>query len=333
VTEAILGAIVPSHRPGDNDETETRLRSEAERGRLVLERSPELVVLLDEEGRVLAASRRARATLDGLAEGDPLPIGVAEAEGATRVQIEVDGRTETLLYVGQPAARAAYEELRAGFTAAVSHELRTPLARVLALLDTALLPRQDPTELVAQARSEVEQIGELIDDVLFLSELETGRTVVALSSTRALPVVRETLAEMSESALRAGMTLSAVGDEDAELPLRPRMVRVVAENLARNALRYAGDGATFTLTVRPGELRAEDDGVGVSEEEVPRLFERFYRTDRARSSRGTGLGLAIVKHIVTSADGTVEADGGPGRGLSIVCRFPPSPDRHQTFTS
>ena len=325
---------MPLNRRGDtDDENEARLRSDAERGRLVLERSPELVVLLDEEGRVLAASRRARATLEGLAEGVHLPAGVADADGTTRVQVEVDGRTETLLYLGQPATRAAYEELRAGFTAAVSHELRTPLARVLALLDTAMLPGQDPTELVHQARSEVEQIGELIDDVLFLSELETGRTVVALTSTRALPVVREALAELSESAIRAGMTLKAEGDTDAELPLRPRMLRVVAENLARNALRYAGDGATFTLTVRPGELRAEDDGVGVSEEELPRLFERFYRTDRARSSRGTGLGLAIVKHIVTSAAGRVEAEGGPGRGLSIVCRFPRSPDRHQTFTS
>ena len=128
------------------------------------------------------------------------------------------------------------------------------------------------------------------------------------------------------------MTLRVEGDEGAELPLRPRMLRVVVENLARNSLRYAGDGATFTLTVRDGELRAADDGAGVSEDEIPRLFERFYRADRARSSRGTGLGLAIVKHIVTSAEGTVEAHGGLGRGLAIACRFPRSPDRHQTFT-
>ena len=69
-------------------------------------------------------------------------------------------------------------------------------------------------------------------------------------------------------------------------------------------------------------LIVSDNGKGVSETDVPRLFERFYRADQARSSRGTGLGLAIVKHIVTSADGTVEATGAPGRGLEIVCRFP-----------
>jgi two-component system phosphate regulon sensor histidine kinase PhoR len=69
-------------------------------------------------------------------------------------------------------------------------------------------------------------------------------------------------------------------------------------------------------------LVAADDGVGVAEEDLPRLFERFYRADRARSSRGSGLGLAIVKHVVTSAGGTVEASGGRGRGLTIRCSFP-----------
>jgi two-component system, OmpR family, phosphate regulon sensor histidine kinase PhoR len=319
--------------PIDRDDEELRrLRLDAERGRLLVERSPEIVVVLDDEGRVVASSRRARAAIEGLSEGAVLPPRLLEGEGVTKVPIEAGGRRETLFYLGGSGALAAYEELRAGFTAAVSHELRTPLARVLALLDTAALPGADANDLLEQARAEVEQIGELIDEVLFLSELETGRTVVALSSTQALPVVREALVELAESALRAGVTLRAEGDERAALPLRARMVRVVVENLARNAIRYAGDGATFTITVAEGELRAADDGVGVPEDEVPRLFERFYRADRARASRGTGLGLAIVKHIVTSAGGTIQTDGGLGSGLTIVCRFPSSPDRYQTFT-
>ncbi len=277
--------------------------------------------MLDSQGRVVASSRRARTTLDGLVEGEQLPPALLERGGVTRVPIEVDGERETLVYVGGPGALAAYEELRAGFTAAVSHELRTPLARVLALLETAVLPGQSVPELIDQARVEIEQIGELIDEVLFLSELETGRTVVTLTSTRALPVVRETLGELAESALRAGVTLRTEGDEDAEVPLRPRMLRVVVENLAKNAIRHAGDGATFTVTVHSDELRASDDGVGVSAYDLPRLFERFYRTDRSRASRGTGLGLAIVKHIVASADGTIEAQGARQHGLTIVCRF------------
>jgi signal transduction histidine kinase len=100
------------------------------------------------------------------------------------------------------------------------------------------------------------------------------------------------------------------------------MLQVVVENLVSNAVRYAGPDATLTLSARPGLLEVADDGRGVEEDELARLFERFYRSDRARASRGTGLGLAIVKHVVASAGGRVEASGGPGRGLRIVCSFP-----------
>jgi signal transduction histidine kinase len=110
------------------------------------------------------------------------------------------------------------------------------------------------------------------------------------------------------------------------VPVRPRMLRVVVENLAANAIRYAGHGATLRLSVSAADegvmLEAADDGAGVYEADLPRLFERFYRADRARASRGTGLGLAIVKHVVTTAGGTVEAESAAGRGLRIRCTFP-----------
>jgi len=104
------------------------------------------------------------------------------------------------------------------------------------------------------------------------------------------------------------------------------MLRIVAENLAENAIRYAGHGARFTFNVsRAGDfvvLTASDDGVGVPPAALERLFERFYRADAARRTRGTGLGLAIVKHIVVAAGGDIDADGGPGQGLRIRATFP-----------
>jgi signal transduction histidine kinase len=298
---------------------------DAERGRVLLEESRELVVVLDEQNRVIAASRRAREALEGVVEGGPLPPRYLD-ERAVEVPYEVDGRRERLVYVGRTGDAAAYEELRAGFTAAVSHELRTPLARLLVLLETAELPGQDVQDLLEQARAQVEQVRELIDDVLFLSELETGRAVVALSPVPVLPELEELAAELREPAARAGVTIRVEGDAEAELALRPRMLDVVVRNLAENAIRYAGPGATLTLSVALDDggtvLAASDDGVGVLERDLPRLFERFYRADRVRASHGTGLGLAIVKHIVASAGGTVEARSARGHGLEIRCAFP-----------
>ena len=311
--------------PNRSDE----LRLEAERGRLLIEESREIVVVIDGDDLVVAASRRAREAIEGLAENAPLPESLsrrAQESPPLAVPLEVNGHRETLLYFGQPGDLAAYEELRAGFTAAVSHELRTPLARLMVMLDGTDLPDADVPELIAGARREVENVSELIDDVLFLSELETGRQVVALGSTEALPVLEEVVAGLSESAERAGITLHAEGERGISVPMRGRMLRVVAENLATNALRYAGEGATFTLSARrEGDrvvVEAIDDGAGVSEADLSRLFERFYRADRARATRGTGLGLAIVKHVVTSADGDIEATGAPGQGLRIRCTFP-----------
>ena len=224
------------------------------------------------------------------------------------------------------AAHGRFDELRTGFTAAVSHELRTPLARILALLDSADLPGADVQDLIAQARVEVEDAGALIDEILFLSELESGREVVALGHTAALPVLRDVIAGLDDTAARAGVELGADGDAEAEVPLRPRMLRIVAENLAENSIRYAGHGASFAFNVaRAGDfvvVTAADDGVGVPPAAIERLFERFYRADAARTTRGTGLGLAIVKHIVVAAGGDIDADGGPGRGLRIRATFP-----------
>jgi two-component system phosphate regulon sensor histidine kinase PhoR len=215
-----------------------------------------------------------------------------------------------------------YQELRVGFTAAVSHELRTPLARLLALLESAALPQADTDALLSEAREQVEEMSELIDDVLFLSELESGRQIVALGGVEALPVVEEVRDRLADSAERYDVAIRIDADSDVELPLRRRMLHVVLENLLLNAIRYSGPGSAVTVTLRPGVLQVADDGRGVDEEELPRLFERFYRSDRARSSRGTGLGLAIVKHVVVSAGGEIEAAGGRGRGLQITCSFP-----------
>jgi two-component system, OmpR family, phosphate regulon sensor histidine kinase PhoR len=274
----------------------------------------EPLVILDSERRVVATSAKARDAIGDLEVGRRLTEEVtAEHPGLL------------VLFLESPPELSAYQELRAGFTAAVSHELRTPLARLLALLESATLPGSDVGELMDQARQEVEQARELIDDVLFLGELETGREVVSLGRTRVKPVVDEVVAGYVDRADNAQVTIVVRADENIELPLRPRMLRVVLENLLANAIRYSGAGTTCTVEVSETDegalLAVSDDGKGVWSGDLPRLFERFYRGDQARTSRGTGLGLAIVKHVVTAAGGDVEATSDAGQGLTITARF------------
>jgi signal transduction histidine kinase len=282
-----------------------------ERARAVVAGCNDPLVVLDGERRLVAISETAARALGGAEPGKRLDEELAAAHADLVV-----------LFLESPA----YQELRAGFTAAVSHELRTPLARLLVLLESAALPDSDVGELLEQAQREVEQAGELIDDVIFLGELETGREVVSLGRTLAQPIVDEIVASFADRANHAQVALEVRADGGVELPLRPRMLRVVLENLLANAIRYAGPGSTCVVEISRTDdgplLRVSDDGKGVDAADLLRLFERFYRGDQARTSRGTGLGLAIVKHVVTAAGGEVQATSEPGRGLEITARFP-----------
>ena len=292
-------------------------------GRVLIEESPEIVAVVDDHGIVTACSRRAR--VEGIERGQTVPEHLLHAKGV-EVPLTAAGSSDVLVYFGAPGELAAYEELRSGFTAAVSHELRTPLARLMVHLESAEFPGANLSELIELARAEVGQVTELIDEVLFLSQLETGHEVVALGSAPTYPVLEDVLAASADRATRAGLILRLDGDQAIELPLRPRLQRVIVENLVENAIRYAGEGANVALSVtRSGDelvLSCADDGIGVGDADLLRLFERFYRADRARSSRGTGLGLAIVKQIVVAAGGRVVATGSDGGGLHVRCVFP-----------
>ena len=293
--------------------------------RALLEYGELVAFVLDNEKRLVDASSRARELFEGLETGRELPETV-ELANARRVRYRQGDERRTLI-VAPLIDQEAYEELRIGFTAAVSHELRTPLARLLMLLETIERKPNEAVQISLQAQQEIEQMDELLNDVLFLSELESGREVVSFGAAPAFPVLEEVAASLSGRADLAGVSLVVEGDSALELPLRPRMLAVVARNLTTNAIRYAGVGATCRLSVGKSsggglELVVADNGAGVNPEHLPRLFERFYRADRARASKGSGLGLAIVKHVVIAAGGNVSASSVAGEGLTVRCTFP-----------
>src|SRR5256885_455342 len=154
--------------------------------------------------------------------------------------------------------------------------------------------------------------------------------ITSSSSTIRTFAIPPTLLSVNEDPyreLRVGFTAAVSHELRTPLArLRARMLRIVVQNLSENALRHAGEGATCVISLQRQNgarlLSVADNGVGVDPRDVPRLFERFFRSDRARASRGSGLGLAIVKHVVEAAGGRVEAAAEPGGGLEIRCLFP-----------
>jgi two-component system phosphate regulon sensor histidine kinase PhoR len=223
------------------------------------------------------------------------------------------------------------EKMRSDFAANVSHELRTPLTAIKAALETlqegAL---EDPSvnrAFVDKAAQHAERLRELIDDLLALASVEEDK--------RLGRVDRKARASLGEALKETADALEAVrkksgGKLGAELPeglpelgISPAHLRQVLINLAENGLKYAGPSPEirFSAFEREGilEVRVEDSGQGIPLEDLPRVFERFYRVDKARtrSSGGSGLGLAIVKHLVENYGGQVGVENLPGGG----CRF------------
>ena len=213
---------------------------------MLIEESREAVIVLDDSDTVVLASRRARQSIDGINEGERVPDGLLAGElGIVPliVPYEVGARRERIVYLSHPGDMTAYEELRTGFTAAVSHELRTPLARLLSLLEMATLPGEDIHALVDRARNEVESARELIDEVLFLSELESGGRVVSLGPVSVRPELDIAVGRARGAGLAGGRRrCTSKATTSITLEMRPRMLRVIAQNLAENAIRYAGPG-------------------------------------------------------------------------------------------
>src|SRR4029077_20442931 len=127
---------------------------------------------------------------------------------------------------------------------------RTSLARILALLDSGGLPGADVHGLIDHARARVEHAGALLGYIVSLIQLESVREIGSLGHTTAFPVLENVIDGLSASAARAGVTLAVEGDPSIEVPLRPRMLKIVAQNLGENAVRYSGHGTHFSFTVQ-----------------------------------------------------------------------------------
>ena len=220
------------------------------------------------------------------------------------------------------------EKVRQDFVANVSHELRTPVSTIRGyaetLLEGALEDKAHAREFLRIIYDDAERLSKLINDLLDLSRIESGKMKLALEECSLEAVVDKVLTGMDKEARKNSVTLKK------DIPRRLVKIRIdeaaiaqVLFNLVENAIKYNNAGGSVTISARETdrgvEVSVTDTGIGIPQEDIPRIFERFYRVDKARSRElgGTGLGLSIVKHIVQAHHGEVMVESALDKGSTF----------------
>lgn len=280
--------------------------------------------------------------------------GPADADGAsgngTSGNGAVAGRSGTILAVRDITEHRTLEKAKTAFVSDVSHELRTPLTTVQSALDLIERAgeRLDPLEqrALALADGELKRLRGMVEELLTLARMDSHRYSLAVSQTDLGEVARSVVEGMEDRARRYGieLALSVEGPPDEPGPVcvcDAAKVRQVLINLLDNAIKYSDPGARVEVSVfeegdGTGEgtavLRVSDTGVGIPEEDLPNLFDRFYRVDkdRSRATGGSGLGLSISKQIVDLHGGELSVRSEVGRGSTFDVRLPKAPLRRST---
>lgn len=232
------------------------------------------------------------------------------------------------------------ETVRRDFVANVSHELRTPLTAIKGYAETLLGSAGDDRETARRFLQIIdrhsERLGRLIDDLLTLSDLEFGRTPLRRRGLAVEPAIDDVVQILSDRAAQRGVTIATeVAPETPLVHADGDQLRQVLINLVDNAIKYTSADGRVHITARPAggtppavELAITDTGVGIPSQDLPRLTERFFRVDKARSRElgGTGLGLAIVKHIVQAHGGRLGIESTLGRGTTVRVVLPAARD-------
>lgn len=224
------------------------------------------------------------------------------------------------------------ETARRDFVANISHELRTPLASVKALVETledgAIEDKAVARHFLHQVSEEVDHLTQLVRELLELSRIESGQVPLRHECTAPADLILPTVARLRAQAERAGLrlTVAPLDGLPAVLVDRDRIGQVLL-NLLHNAIKFTPPGGTITVAAEQWEgtlaISVRDTGTGIDPDDLPRIFERFYKADKARSGGGTGLGLAIAKHLIGAHGGTLSAHNNTdGPGATFVFTLP-----------
>lgn len=218
------------------------------------------------------------------------------------------------------------EQVRRDFVANVSHELRTPLASVKSVLETlqggAIEDRRAAEDFISRANAEVDRLAQMVEELLELSRIESGEVPLAQQPVDMGKILAEAVERVRPQADRQGLNLTC--EVGSGLPPiigdAARLERAVL-NLLHNAIKFTSSGGSVEASAAfdgaAVTVKVHDTGAGIAPDDLPRVFERFFKADRSRGERGTGLGLAVVKHTVEAHGGTVSVESEPGQGSTF----------------
>jgi two-component system, OmpR family, phosphate regulon sensor histidine kinase PhoR len=258
------------------------------------------------------------------------------ARGANTYQVlasmVMDNQTPagTVILILDISDRVAAEQMRREFSANVSHELKTPLTSILGyaeIMRDGVAKAEDTRRFAGKIHSEASQLMSLIEDIIRLSQLDEKSSLPEMVPVNLKAVCEDVCQRMQAQAEKAGVALN-VNCQQASVRGIQKVLEEIVQNLVDNAIKYntTNGSVGVTLTKNDGcvELHVSDTGIGIPEEHLSRVFERFYRVDRSRNKHigGTGLGLSIVKHSAETLGASVQLESKLGIGTSVSVSFP-----------
>jgi len=277
---------------------------------------------------VVAALVVARSIADAVdrvrAASTELARGSLDARAPTGGPVEVADLARSFNEMGENLQRLF--DSRRELVAWASHDLRTPLANMQAMLEALEDGLAEPEEYVPALREQVGVLSQLVDDLFELARIDADALTLELRQLPVAPVVSSSLRGVEAEARLRHVQLASEVDEELTARFAPEKVERVLMNLLTNALRHTPSDGAVAVRVEPlaGEVRVavEDTGEGLDAEARARMFERFWRGDRSRSSRGAGMGLAIARGLVEAQGGRIWAEDREGGGARVCFTLP-----------
>ena len=285
--------------------------------------SEELLTLISE-------ARRTKEKIRGVLE---IPKGLVETtvrELAVTVAV-IDSKGTILVLLVDESEQQRVDSIRRDFVTNVSHELKTPISAVGFLAESIIQSKNDPELVEKWAKKlqlESSRLNNLVQEIINLSQLQDFDPLQLPEVVAIDDVIRQAINRAETNADVRKIALDYADPTESQVLGNQEHLIMAVHNLIENAINYSPDGTKVTITAveEDGivEISVIDQGIGISESEIERIFERFYRVDpaRSRATGGTGLGLSIVKHIVANHGGEVKVWSSPGVGSTFALRLP-----------